>query len=254
MSETDTIDPSSSAPMVTKWSDEWWATKAKPTARRCTAHSTRTGNRCGRAACEGANVCMMHGGKAPQVKRKARQRLEEAADRMAKELLKIASDPNASEAVRVNAIKDALDRAGIQAKTAVDVSVTAKPYETIFEQIEMEGGSRAEHRRANGFEDSTDALVESQREPSTADDEPIEVEIVGDFSSYAQPITPDDDESGSALDSAGQSPFAASPAPDGLMPLDEAVSAQAQVRAQGQPGHAVSHRAQRALPPGRSSR
>ncbi len=84
-----------------------------------------------------------------QVKRKAKQRLEEAADRMARELLKMALNENVSDSVKLAAIKDALDRAGLNAKTEIEIGVSTKPFEMIFEHIES--GSRAgtgrNHRR-----------------------------------------------------------------------------------------------------------
>ena len=49
------------------------------TDRRCTAKSKRTGKPCTRWAIKGGTVCIMHGGKAPQVKAKAAERLLAAA-------------------------------------------------------------------------------------------------------------------------------------------------------------------------------
>lgn len=125
-----------------------WAHSAHP-ERRCTAHR-KNGDRCKNASRLGTNVCDFHGAKAPQVKRKARERLEEAADRLARELLKMATDPTVSESVRLSAIKDALDRGGVSAKSAVEVEIgPPKPWEAIMDGLdEVSAGSRAEFRRS----------------------------------------------------------------------------------------------------------
>jgi hypothetical protein len=163
---------------------------------------------------------------------------------MARELLKIASDPNASEAVRVNAIKDALDRAGVSARTAVDVSVTAKPYETILERLEpIAGGSRAEHRRTRGIEETSPALVDPALPPANPD-APIDAEVMDDGDEFlaamrshrqvdvdAHPMTPGDAEHARDERTAAE-----------MMTLEDAVVAAAEMR-----------RGPRALPPGRSS-
>src|SRR4051794_19051066 len=137
-----------------------WARSAHP-ERRCTAHR-KNGDRCKNAARRGTNVCDFHGAKAPQVKRKALQRIEEAADRMARELLKMATDDNVADSVKLTAIRDALDRAGLAAKRAVEVEVgPPKPYEVLLERIgtgsRIGAGSRAEYRRSRGIPDDSDA-------------------------------------------------------------------------------------------------
>ncbi len=135
---------------VVKWSEQWWA-NAKPEVQdhRCAAHR-KNGDRCKRAAINGGRVCTHHGGSAPAVKAKARQRIQDAADRMARELLGIATGAE-SEAVRLAAIKDALDRAGLTAPKTVDVAIGPKPWEQIFDDIT--GGSRAESRHRRGIPD-----------------------------------------------------------------------------------------------------
>src|SRR4029450_10671379 len=45
--------------------------------RRCTAHSSQTRRRCKNASILGSRICRYHGGSAPQVQKKAAQRLKE---------------------------------------------------------------------------------------------------------------------------------------------------------------------------------
>lgn len=143
------------APIPPRWSEQWWE-QASPEvqARRCKAHK-KTGEQCLKAAIHGATVCRTHGGAAGHVKAAARARLENAADRMAANLLGLAVDAE-SEPVRLSATNSALDRAGLTKPTEVVLSPGApKPiYETIFESIG--GGTRAESRARRGVEDHSD--------------------------------------------------------------------------------------------------
>jgi hypothetical protein len=82
-----------------------------------------------------------------------------AADRMARLLFGI-GDSGQSEAVRLVAIKDALDRGGIQAKMAVSVEGSTKRYELVFDAIVA--APRNETRSETRPEiESPDAAIES---------------------------------------------------------------------------------------------
>jgi hypothetical protein len=66
-------------------------------------------------------VCGSHGGRAPQVKKAAAERLAEMVDPLLTELFRIAQSGE-NDAVRLAAIKDALDRAGYKPREKVDIS------------------------------------------------------------------------------------------------------------------------------------
>lgn len=120
-------------------------------ANRCVAHR-KNGDRCKRAAIAGGSVCRVHGGASPAVKAAARVRLEMAADRLAERLLGMATQDDVPSYVRLEAIRDALDRAGVSAKTAIEVEVgPAKGFEQVFSGIT--GGTRADSRAARGIAD-----------------------------------------------------------------------------------------------------
>ncbi|WP_155764239.1 hypothetical protein [Mycobacterium colombiense] len=128
-----------------------WTNSAVP-QRRCKAHK-KDGSQCSNPAIRGGTVCRFHGGAAKHVKMAARARLENAADRMAKELLGMAIDPDISAAVKLAAIRDALDRAGLKAPNEVVLSQGTAPYEEIFDSISSErpdsGTNHADSKRAS---------------------------------------------------------------------------------------------------------
>lgn len=121
----------------------------------CTAHRSN-GVPCRKQRVTGATVCTTHGSRAPQVKEKARIRLEMAGDKLAKELLRIAiDDPDVPDALRLAAVRDALSRIGITEKTAVEVQVgPTKPFEELLTDMFV-GGSRAESRAARSVVDES---------------------------------------------------------------------------------------------------
>lgn len=139
------------------YSDDWWLDRNDQ--NRCVA-IRKNGERCLKPANRGMTVCRTHGGAAPQVQRKAKQRLELAADRMARELLGMATGAE-SEAVKLNAIRDALDRAGMSAKAGVFVEL--KPWKQMMGEIAgIATISRDEHRaRPNAYHPTT----RRQRDP-----------------------------------------------------------------------------------------
>ena len=106
--------------------------------RRCNAHSSRSGERCKKSAILGGSVCRTHGGSAPQVKRKALERIKELQT-PAVEVLAQAIDAEEQQldrkgqviglgpdhAVRLRAATAVLDRTGMGPHQGMDVNVKA---------------------------------------------------------------------------------------------------------------------------------
>lgn len=86
------------------------------TRRRCKAR-TRAGKQCGNAPIEGGTVCRMHGGAAPQVKKRAAMRLLELIDPAITTLAReMATATRSSD--RQRAANSILDRAGVVRREA----------------------------------------------------------------------------------------------------------------------------------------
>ena len=166
------------------------------------------------------------------------------------------TDPNVADPVKLAAIKDALDRSGIQAKTAVTVEVSTKPFERVFDRIAAGPREPALATERDSLGDGTDKTVSESDDDEVVvgefDDDPlpegeiepdpfripsvIDVEVVADEYSDAamgddpDPTTPDD------LDSSASGPY--SPIPlgpnypgGGMLSLQDAVEAAADMRA-----------------------
>ncbi|MEV0673968.1 hypothetical protein [Mycobacterium sp. NPDC050441] len=70
---------------------------------------------------------------------------------MAKELLNMATDESVSDAVKLNAIRDGLDRAGL--RPGIEVEIGVKPIDQIMDGLRgVEGGSGGPDRITNSIE------------------------------------------------------------------------------------------------------
>lgn len=236
-------DPSEDQPIEGR---DW--SKSPVPHRQCTGHR-KNGDRCKNAAIVGGTVCKFHGGAAKHVRNAARVRLQNAADRMARELLRMAVDDNVSDSVKLAAIKDALDRAGLNSKTEIELS--ARPWEqieeTVVAQLEIRG-SRADYRRSHGIADDSDdadPLAQLQAQDTakaTRDSDPyLDVAVVDVSDSGARGHT--DTRDGWDWPASERTAGEATPSRPGLLPIVDAVEQAAELR------RARVHPL--ALPPGR---
>jgi hypothetical protein len=159
-------------------SESRWAL-LPPTVIRCNA-TRPNGSRCRREAEDGAVVCDLHGGAAPQVRRRAAERLIMNADQAAQMLVKMMEETEVPFGVRAKIAQDLLDRAGIIATQLHQiVPATEDPIMRFFEEAFSDPKNWEENPSKPAIEerviDGSDADVEPQ---GIIEAEIIEAEIV----------------------------------------------------------------------------
>ena len=135
---------------------------------RCKA-KTRSGRRCKNPPILAGTVCRMHGGSAPQVKEAAQRRLVAMILPALAELHDVLRKPDTSDADRLRAIKEVLDRGGVSAKLTVEVEA---PWQSIIDGIVAE------------VDDAALAVPTPEREPEA---EVLDAELVEDDEPAALP-------------------------------------------------------------------
>lgn len=123
---------------------------------RCTARR-RNGEPCRNWAMLGTNVCRMHGGAAPQVRRRAQQRILEASDKAAARLVELMQDTKVPYAVQLAAARDLLDRAQLAGRQEIEMGVTVSVLERNIEAAFV-------------YDLDDDAVTELPDEPDSASD------------------------------------------------------------------------------------
>jgi hypothetical protein len=102
---------------------------------RCNG-TLQSGRRCRREAIDGSVVCEIHGGLAPQVRRRAAERVLLSADEAIQVIRSFISDPNAPAGVRLKAAQDIADRAGLAAVQIHQIiGVKEDPLERFFNNM-----------------------------------------------------------------------------------------------------------------------
>lgn len=105
--------------------------------RRCGAR-TRKGTPCSKFAIPGGSVCPTHGGRSPDVRRKARERLLDLVHPAVAELSRIVQAPGTTDSDKLKAIQMILDRTGHHTRQTVEIEV--KPWESLLSGIVVEDG------------------------------------------------------------------------------------------------------------------
>lgn len=115
-------------------SETFWSS-APASVVRCNA-TRPNGEQCKREAEPGSVVCDQHGGAAPQVRRRAAERVMMTADAAAAAMIEMMNDKSVPYGVRLKAMQDVLDRAGLQAKQVIEIGPKADdPVEKLFQSL-----------------------------------------------------------------------------------------------------------------------
>lgn len=105
---------------------------------QCTATAKSTGERCQKSAMKGATVCSVHGGKAPQVQKKAQERLDEMADSVTADVQK-----------RIKDLRDVYDNADDEEKVMI-MRELRQLWTTILDRTDHGPTERHEHTGDDG--------------------------------------------------------------------------------------------------------
>lgn len=116
------------------------ASKKAIPPKQCKAHSSRTGEQCKSYAIIGGDVCVTHGGSAPQVREAARKRILRMVDDALTGMAALAGIAGSglgaeSEAVRQRALADLLDRAGLKPTDKLEITEESVTNEALDEAI-----------------------------------------------------------------------------------------------------------------------
>jgi hypothetical protein len=153
------------------------------TVIRCNG-TLQSGKRCRREAIEGSVVCEVHGGLAPQVRRRAAERLLVAADEAIQVIKSFVSDPTVPAGVRLKAAQDIADRAGLAGVQMHQIiPVKEDPLERFFNNMGPDawitrGPDGREYTQdqllARAFPESADAIESGQSNQSDGELTPEE--------------------------------------------------------------------------------
>lgn len=108
--------------------------------KKCKAHSSQTGEPCKQYAIPGSTVCHWHGGNAPASRDAARRRLAALVPDAITGIeglagLRTLDEMAVKEEVRLRALQDLLDRAGLKPTDKLEVTETAVTNEALDEAI-----------------------------------------------------------------------------------------------------------------------
>nr|WP_278044340.1 HGGxSTG domain-containing protein [Blastococcus saxobsidens] len=145
-----------------------------PEPQKCVARK-KDGSPCMKSPIKGAAVCRMHGGAAPQVQRKAAERIAHASDVAVMKLLALMQDPDVPKAVQAAVARDLLDRANVTGKTTIEVEVPL--WQQILDGVVATVPTDGETAAMRPFAEGRDPLVieaervsDTERERELADE------------------------------------------------------------------------------------